>query len=74
MDNYMTNSIASIRDIKLVSRKMGINPDVFAPVLHITLELPVEAITDDSLTHSLEDIKMALGERLYEILSESTDK
>ena len=74
MDNYMTSSIPSAKNIKLVSRKMGINPDVFAPMLYLTLEFPIEPITDDSLNHSVEDIKMALGERLYEILSESTDK
>jgi len=54
--------------MKLISRRIKMNPDTFAPEMEIVLTMPME-LAMDTLVHMTEDeFKNELGKDLFELL------
>lgn len=53
--------------MKLISKELKMDPYTFAPVMRVTVELPIEII-DQVLTPSEDEIKMILGNGLYGVI------
>ena len=53
--------------MKLISKEIKMDTHTFAPVMRVTVELPIEII-DKILTPSEDEIKMILGNGLYRVI------
>ena len=54
--------------MKLISRRIKMNPDTFAPEMEIVLTLPMELAMDVLVTMTEEEFKTKLGKELFEML------
>jgi hypothetical protein len=54
--------------MRLISRRIKMNPDTFAPEMEIVLTLPMELAMDVLVTMTEEEFKTKLGKELFEML------
>ncbi len=54
--------------MKLISRRIKMNPDTFAPEMEIVLTLPMEIAMDVLVSMTEEEFKNKLGQELFELL------
>jgi len=54
--------------MKLISRKIKMNPDTFAPEMEIVLTMPMELAMDTLVHMTEEEFKSKLGRDLFELL------
>jgi len=54
--------------MKLISRRIKMNSDTFAPEMEIVLTLPMELAMDVLVTMTEEEFKTKLGKELFEML------
>ena len=54
--------------MKLISRKIKMNPDTFAPEMEIVLTMPMEMAMDTLVHMTEEEFKNKLGRDLFELL------
>lgn len=54
--------------MKLISRRIKMNPDTFAPEMEIVLTMPMELAMDVLVTMTEEEFKNKLGQELFEML------
>lgn len=55
--------------MKLISRRIKMNSDTFAPEMEIVLTLPMELAMDVLVTMTEEEFKTKLGKELFELLT-----
>ncbi len=54
--------------MKLIGRRIKMNPDTFAPEMEIVLTLPMELAMDVLVSMTEEEFKNKLGQELFELL------
>ena len=54
--------------MELISKELKADPNTFAPVMRVTIELPLEAIPDGVALMGEDEVKMMLGTELYRVL------
>jgi hypothetical protein len=54
--------------MKLISRRIKMNPDTFAPEMEIVFTMPMEMAMDTLVTMTEEEFKNKLGRELFELL------
>lgn len=54
--------------MKLISRRIKMNPDTFAPEMEIVLTMPMEMAMDTLVHMTEEEFKNKLGRDLFELL------
>ena len=54
--------------MELISKEVKMDPNTFAPVVRVTIELPLEIMQDGIALMGEDEVKMILGTELYGIL------
>ena len=54
--------------MKLISRRIKMNPDTFAPEMEIVLTMPMELAMDTLVNMTEDEFKDKLGKELFELL------
>ena len=54
--------------MELISKEVKMDPNTFAPVMRVTVELPLEIMRDGVALMGEDEVKMILGTELYGIL------
>lgn len=54
--------------MELISKKLKIDPRTFAPVMRITVDLPLEVLPDGVALMGEDELKVILGTKFYELL------
>ena len=54
--------------MELIAKEVKMDPNTFAPVMRVTVELPLEIMRDGVAMMGEDEVKMVLGAELYGIL------
>ncbi len=56
--------------MNLVNKEVKMDPNTFAPVMRLTVDLPLEIMRDGVALMGENEVKMILGTELYDILKD----
>lgn len=55
--------------MKLISKEVKTDPNTFAPILQVTVEIPIEPVQDGGAIKDVDEVKKILGSKFYDILA-----
>lgn len=55
--------------IKLIEKKLSVDPETFQPMLHVTLALPIEPMADTQTLEGKDALYMKIGQAFVEAVN-----